>query len=108
MKRATPTQRQRVARALTRFGRTTELDWQGPTIDGGPPIRRLASRIAELRDEGWIIDSRERRHGLAVYRLMRKPLEVKHADLEADATADAMFAGTVGAAPARNAVLGVD
>ena len=50
----TPTQRERALRALhDRAGRgITQLDFDGPTIDGLPPIRRLASRIDELRAAG--------------------------------------------------------
>ena len=73
MKRLGPTQLERVARALERYGHVSQLDMDAPTIDGLPPIRRVASRILELRDAGWTIDSHERRNAMAVYRLRSRP-----------------------------------
>jgi hypothetical protein len=40
-----------------------------PTLDGGPPITRLAARIEELRVQGFNIESCERRERCTVYRL---------------------------------------
>lgn len=40
-----------------------------PTIDGGPPITRLAARIEELRNQGFNIESGERRERCTVYRI---------------------------------------
>lgn len=62
------TQCQRVARALTNAGAAgvTQLDFDAPT-DGGRPIRRLASRVADLRSDGYRIDTRRDRTGLARY-----------------------------------------
>lgn len=73
MKRQGPTQLERVARALLRHGHVSQLDFDSPTIDGLPPIRRVASRILDLRDAGWKINSHERRNAMAVYRLVSRP-----------------------------------
>lgn len=45
------TQRQRVKRALDQRGPrgVSPVDFTSPTIDGGPPIMRVAARIYELR-----------------------------------------------------------
>lgn len=69
------TQRERVLRALRARGQhgITQLDFDGPTIDGLPPARRLASRIDELRAAGYRIDSSGRRHRMAVYVLLGEP-----------------------------------
>jgi hypothetical protein len=69
-RRREPTQRERVARALSYFGRTSALDWHDATIDNRPPIWNLPARIDELRRAGWLIDSQDRdRNRLAIYRL---------------------------------------
>lgn len=55
-----PTQNERVLRALRRQGRfgITPIDFvRTPTIDGHPPILRLAARIGELRAEGHRIST---------------------------------------------------
>lgn len=67
-----PTQSERVLRALRTHPRgITQLDFDGPrTVDGGPPVRRLASRIADLRAAGHRIEVRGRRHKMAVYVLV--------------------------------------
>ena len=66
------TQKQRVLRALERqqgLGvKTTDFD-AGQVIDGGKPIRRLAARIGELRDEGYTIRSTTR-NGICTYTLI--------------------------------------
>lgn len=66
------TQTDRVLAALTRAGARgiTQVDFiRFPTIDGGPPITRVAARIEELRDSGFKILSGERRDRCVVYRL---------------------------------------
>lgn len=66
------TQTDRVLAALTRAGARglTQADFlMFPTIDGGPPITRLAARVEELRDEGFRVVSGERRDKCVVYRL---------------------------------------
>lgn len=40
-----------------------------PTIDGGPPITRLAARIKELKDDGHSIVDAGTKDGCKVYRL---------------------------------------
>jgi hypothetical protein len=69
------TQAQRVARAFRRVGPRgiTQLDFDAPTIDGRAPIRRVASRVAELRDAGYVIRSDGRRQLMAVYVLVHEP-----------------------------------
>lgn len=83
--RVTPTQRQRIERLLIRDRRLRPQDVeQHPTIDGYPPIRRVPSRIAEIRaTPGWKIDSRERHQGVVVYKLIAAP---NHGDVSAVAT----------------------
>lgn len=65
------TQCERVLRALRAAGRRgiSQLDFDAPS-DGRPPIRRLASRIADLRAAGYRIESNQRRHKMAVYLLL--------------------------------------
>jgi hypothetical protein len=67
------TQCERVDVLLRRAGRhgVTQLDADSP-FDGGPPIRRLASRIRDLRERGYVIESTGRRNKLAVYILVSK------------------------------------
>lgn len=68
------TQRDRVLAALRRAGRrgVTPIDFQAPhVVDGGTPIIRLASRILELRERGYRIDSR-RDAGVARYVLVEE------------------------------------
>ena len=78
----TPTQNDRVAKMLRAAGRRglTQLDLDGPTPDGGKPIRRLASRINDLRARGYEIDSTGRRNRMAVYRLISEPVPVSEAE----------------------------
>lgn len=66
------TQSDRVLRALKLAGGTgiTQLDFlRTPTIDGGPPITRVAARIQELRDAGHTILSDGKRGKCTVYKL---------------------------------------
>ena len=66
------TQTDRVLAALTRAGAhgITQVDFlRFPTIDGGPPITRVAARVEELRDAGFKILSGERRDKCVVYRI---------------------------------------
>lgn len=66
------TQAERVFDALYLADRRgiTQIDFlRFPTIDGGPPITRVAARIEELRDRGYVITSGERRDRCVVYRL---------------------------------------
>lgn len=49
----------------------SQIDFDLPdVIDGGAPIKRVAARIEELRDEGFAIRSGERRQKCIVYRLV--------------------------------------
>lgn len=64
------TQRERVLRALQTAGPrgVTQVDFlRFPTVDGGPPITRLAARIQELKDAGHRIGSSATRDKCAVY-----------------------------------------
>lgn len=52
------TQRERVLKMLHQRGAlgVTPVDFAGPdVIDGGAPIMRLAPRVQELRDQGYVI-----------------------------------------------------
>jgi hypothetical protein len=65
-------QRDRVLAALYRRGRhgLTQIDFDLPdVIDGGAPIKRVAARVEELRDQGFRITSGERRNKCTVYRV---------------------------------------
>ena len=66
------TQRERVERLLKERGPLgiTQADFDGPTVDGGLPIRRLASRINELRQDGWTIKSQRDPSKFSRYVLM--------------------------------------
>lgn len=66
------TQTSRLLAALTRAGDrgVTSVDFiRTPTIDGGPPILRLAARVKELRDEGFNVVTDGERDSVAVYKL---------------------------------------
>lgn len=73
------TQTERVLEALRTVGDKglTQVDFlRYPTIDGGPPITRVAARVEELRDQGYCIVSGERRDKCVVYRMRpEKPAE---------------------------------
>jgi hypothetical protein len=89
------TQTRRVLKALQQYpGGITQLDFDGPTIDRGPPIRRLASRVNDLRED--VIDSSGRRNAMALYVLRSEPTP---ADPSRNAPASRLFERTVGAAP---------
>lgn len=63
------TQKGRVLRMLRHAAGTgiTQLECDAP-VDGGAPIRRLASRVAELRRDGHQIETLPaRRRKMAVY-----------------------------------------
>ena len=52
------TQKERILRMLNQRGGlgVTPVDFQGPdVIDGGKPILRLAARVGDLRDDGYVI-----------------------------------------------------
>lgn len=64
------TQRERILAALRAAGRRgiTQVDFlRFPTVDGGPPVTRVAARVQELRDEGLDIVSSGTRDRCAVY-----------------------------------------
>jgi hypothetical protein len=66
------TQADRLLTALTRAGAKgiTSVDFiRYPTIDGGPPILRIAARVKDLRNEGFNIITEGERDGVAVYKL---------------------------------------
>jgi Helix-turn-helix domain len=67
------TQRDRVLAALRRAGGRgiTQLDFDLPdVVDGGPPIKRVAARIDELRTAGHWIASQRTRQRMARYVLV--------------------------------------
>jgi len=118
MTRRQKTQNERVAALLRQAARRglTQLDADGPVLDGGPPIRRLASRISDLRDRGWVIDSSARRSKMAVYRLIAEPAAPAQQparpaqDVPTSSLAAAVLfeAPAAPAPPARCAILGAD
>ena len=113
------TQNERVAALLRQAGRCglQQQDVDGPVLDGGPPIRRLASRISDLRDRGWMIDASARRSKMAVYRLISEPAApaqqparpAEDVPTSSSAAAPVLFeAPAAPAPPARCAILGAD
>lgn len=69
-KPAKATQLERVAAQLKAVGDrgVTQIDFDAPdVIDGGPPIRRVTSRIGELKNQGWRIETRSGPLGMARY-----------------------------------------
>ena len=63
------TQIDRVLRAL-RSGPVAATDFAAPNVrDGGKPIMRVASRVLELREQGYLIFTTRRPNGVAVYQL---------------------------------------
>lgn len=65
------TQKERVLHALQKHPRgLTQIAFDLPrTVDGGPPIKRVAARIEELRKDGYVIVDAGRAHGCKIYRL---------------------------------------
>lgn len=66
------TQAERVLRLARLRGEHgfTQIDFDLPGVtDGGTPIKRVAARVLELREQGYGIDSGERRQLCTVYRL---------------------------------------
>lgn len=71
-----PTQAERVLRALRRAGERglTAVDFGLPhVVDGGEPVTRLAARVLELREQGHTIVKAGRRNKCAVYKLVEQP-----------------------------------
>lgn len=63
------TQRDRIRDALHR-GPVSPIDFlRHPTVDGGPPILRVAARVHELRQDGHQITETRAQDGTAVYTL---------------------------------------
>lgn len=63
----------RVVRALIQHpAGVSQPDFDAP-VDGGKPIRRLASRIVELRDRGYVIETRRLPNRVALYVLVSVP-----------------------------------
>lgn len=68
------TQTQRVIRAAKSFRGMTQVDFLGThTIDGGPPITRVAARIQDARDEGHEFEHLGTRDSCKVYRWVSGP-----------------------------------
>jgi len=119
MTRRQKTQNERVAALLRRAGRRglQQIDVEGPVLDGGPPIRRLASRINDLRGHGWVIDSSARRAKMAVYVALSEPAApaqqparpAEDVPTSTPAAAPVLFAPPAPPSPpARCAILGAD
>lgn len=67
------TQRDRIRDALAR-GPVSPIDFlRHPTVDGGPPILRVAARVHELRQDGHQITETRAHDGTAVYHLAGPP-----------------------------------
>lgn len=68
------TDKERVLRRLRAGHDVSPLDFDATSdavVDGGKPIKRVAARINELRDDGHRIDTVGRRNRCALYRLIR-------------------------------------
>ena len=65
------TQPERVLRLLKQAGDhgLTQVDLNLPTVDGGPPITRLAARIHDLKNAGVPIEKAGTRQKCDIYRL---------------------------------------
>jgi hypothetical protein len=69
-----------LARKRGRHGvHASDLDVAGETVDGGPPIRRLAARIDELRNHGHWFNAHRRRDRSVDYVLVRDAAGVARA-----------------------------
>ena len=80
------TDKERVLRRLRAGHDVSPLDFDATTdavVDGGKPIKRVAARINELRDEGHQIDTVGRRNRCALYRLIRDA-EVRNTSVTVD------------------------
>ena len=86
--RAKPTQNERLlAHALK--GEPLEQDqWWRETPDGGPAIRGLRSRIAELERRGFLFEHITRPGRLAEYRLLAEPCDAASKDASVGALDD--------------------
>lgn len=68
MRSVKPRQVDRIAAWLDRHGSFNEVEFAAPNVvDGGDPIQRVAARIYDLKQEGWVIDTRRERNGTATY-----------------------------------------
>ena len=68
------TQTQRVIAAAKSYRGVTQVDFLGThTIDGGPPITRVAARIQDARDEGHEFENLGTRQSCKVYRWVSGP-----------------------------------
>ncbi len=67
-----------LARRRGRAGfHSSDFDVPGQTADGGPPIRRLAARVDELRNQGHWFNTRKRRDRTVEYVLVRDAVTVE-------------------------------
>lgn len=74
----TATQRSRVLAAARRFNGVCAVDFQLPDVcDGGPPILRVAARLYELDQEGYVFEFIGKRSKCKVFRLISEPEEVE-------------------------------
>ena len=90
------TDTERIAAVLRKRGEVSPLDFDGsrPPIDGTmKPIKRMAARVKELRDEGWIIRT-DTRDGMALYVLVQEPGKARVADPRGE-TDDERFQRTI-------------
>lgn len=78
----------RVLELARRRGRggvhSSDLDVPGQTADGGPPIRRLAARVDELRNLGHRFETRRRPDRTVEYFLVRDAGDAGYDELLAE------------------------
>lgn len=68
MRSGKPSQVDRIAAWLDEHGSFNEVEFAAPNVaDGGDPIQRVAARIFELRQLGWLIDTRREPNQTATY-----------------------------------------
>jgi len=68
------TQVERVIAAADSLRGVCQVEFLGiETVDGGPTITRLAARIQDAEDKGYVFESLGKRHDCKVYRLVSRP-----------------------------------
>lgn len=80
------TQRDRILAALRRGPVNTVAFCQAPVIDGGKPILRIAARIFDLQQQGYLITTRRRSNATVDYVLVGG---VERSDSEPQETVEA-------------------
>ena len=74
------TQVDRVVRAARSFQGVCAVDFLGPdVVDGGKPITRVAARIQDAEDQGYVFEIIGWRAKTKVYRLVSEPADAGRA-----------------------------